>query len=356
MKAGASSRLVRCDVHAVAWVVRSLQRRVPEVDVERREGEALCADGTWYKQMINASHPLGHCLKRPGAGWIDQHEVTVICKGEEFSAVEPPFEVLRRGCEAGEAGRANVPRGELDAIVTDDCRSGGVIYRVIDGLAARRDPQEPSVRGHPVQNVATVLDELEAGDVWGFAGGCDRDPAAVAVRGVVVILIGDRVRATRCRRAAGRASVELRIGIFGDDEPDLVVAADCRSPKRHRRHAVADGLVVFLVCDRRVLVGDAVGRRRQGTAVAGIELHQLSGICRVVADPGVGVEPAVGPHVDVANRQPAIAIGVDNRFTEAGFGIVGIKAAGAGDEQCHVSQSEGRDVRREARNADQRID
>ena len=180
---------------------------------------------------------------------------------------------------------------------------GGVDRRNVVGvgLVARFDLDEPPVAGHAEDLRAHFVDELHAGDDH------PRERATEAECGAVVgFLIGGgggvggggsavvcAIQLARRRHARGTGDA--------DGEPELRERSGRGPPEGKRGHVVAARLKVQRVVGIRI--GDAVVALGRRSGVARIELEQPADRGGAAGHPGIGVEFAVAPHVEVADSR-----------------------------------------------------
>ena len=291
--------------------------RVPEVEVERAEGDAgeTCAQG-----RREESAPFRHVDEGVRRG-IDRAQPPVVREGEQRAGEAACLQVQRRRGETLEAGRSDglQLRGK---VLERGC--GGVDRRDVVGvgLVARCDLDEPPVAGHAEDLRAHFVDELHAGDDH------PRERATEAECGAVVgFLISGGVGVGGGRSAVGCA-IELarrrhaRGTGDADGEPELRERSGRGPPEGERGHVVAARLEVQRIVSIRI--GDAVVALGHGVAVAWIEFKEAAGggVTARARDAGVGVEFAVAAHVDIADRRARDA-SADGGLAHSGCGIVG---------------------------------
>ena len=305
--------VVRGGIDPVAGVAAAGLRRMPEIDVQRRECQA---GGTGDDDVrdLGFGHAVGVVVEdvlhqrrgRPGRVELDADELAGGRDGEEIAGIATVLEVLRRGRESLESPDV-----------------GGEIGKQ-RGAAPLAHPIELASVTDAVERRAVVA-ELETGGEAGDPGPLDLPLATV--RGVVGL----------GGVAVGTSPVQIRLPAVADRREDVEVVLVAGALDRHRVDGVAEALPPVSVCRRHRRVGDRVTDRRDVAAGDGVDLADMGHVAVVTRSRGEE-EPAVGPHVDIADGRAGIPSLNDRGHGAAGEGVAGEERIARRHEEGNVSE------------------
>ena len=234
-------------------------RRVPEIDIERRERKASGA-GNEHVRDLRLGHAVGVIVedvlhqrrRRPGRIELDADEPAIRRDREEIASITTAFEVLRRCREPLESAHVD---GEIS-------NQGGSASGLAHGIELTGITDAVKRRG--------VVAELEPRRQPTDTGSLDLPPDAI---GGIVGLSGVAVRTP---------PVEDRLAAVADRREDVEVVSVVRPLDGHRVDGVAEALPIVGSRRRHSRIGDRVTDRRDIPPGDGVNLADVGDI-RIVA-------------------------------------------------------------------------